>query len=54
MSSRFLEVAVDDVIWENLNMNPYQKKGRIALSWAATLGLIITWAAPGQSPACQS
>ncbi|BGP55330.1 hypothetical protein JCM8202_002170 [Rhodotorula sphaerocarpa] len=46
MSSRFLEVAVDDVIWENLNMNPYQKKGRIALSWAATLGLIITWAAP--------
>lgn len=47
MSSRYLEVAQEDVIWGNLNINPYQQRARYALSWAATIGLIITWSFPG-------
>ncbi|GAA6042266.1 hypothetical protein JCM8097_000605 [Rhodosporidiobolus ruineniae] len=46
MSSRFLEVGVDDVIWGNLNINPYQQRVRYAASWAATIGLIILWSFP--------
>ncbi|GAA5869649.1 hypothetical protein JCM8547_005096 [Rhodosporidiobolus lusitaniae] len=46
MSSRFLEVGQDDVIWGNLNINPYQQRARLAASWAATLGLIILWSFP--------
>ncbi|BGP48047.1 phosphate metabolism protein 7 [Rhodotorula kratochvilovae] len=46
MSARFLEVAQDDVIWGNLNINPYQQRGRLAISWAATIGLIILWSFP--------
>lgn len=46
MSSRYLEVAQADVIWSNLNINPYQQRARYALSWAATIGLIITWSFP--------
>ncbi|BGP15990.1 hypothetical protein JCM10213_005460 [Rhodosporidiobolus nylandii] len=46
MSSRFLEVGQEDVIWGNLNINPYQQRVRYALSWAMTLGLIILWSFP--------
>ncbi|PPQ71906.1 hypothetical protein CVT26_007201 [Gymnopilus dilepis] len=46
MSNRYIEVSPDDVIWSNLNMNPYEQKVRIAISWAATAALIIFWAIP--------
>lgn len=46
MAQRYTNVAPDDVIWSNLNMNPYEARGRTAISWAATLGLIIFWAVP--------
>ncbi|KAF8882504.1 hypothetical protein CPB84DRAFT_1838177 [Gymnopilus junonius] len=46
MSNRYIEVAPDDVIWSNLNLNPYEQKVRIAISWAATAALIIFWAIP--------
>ncbi|GAA5918190.1 hypothetical protein JCM1841_005294 [Sporobolomyces salmonicolor] len=46
MSTRYLEVAQEDVIWGNLNINPYQARGRYVLSWAATVGLIILWSFP--------
>lgn len=42
-------VAPDDVIWSNLNMNPYEARIRSAISWAITIGLIIVWAIPGTS-----
>lgn len=48
MSGRYLEVDQEDVIWSNLNINPYQAKVRFALSWAMTLGLIILWSIPGE------
>jgi calcium permeable stress-gated cation channel len=47
-SLKHVEVAPEDVIWENLVINPYERRVRLALSWAATIGLIIVWAIPGQ------
>ncbi|KAF9568644.1 DUF221-domain-containing protein [Agrocybe pediades] len=46
MSSRYIEVAPQDVIWSNLGLNPYEQKVRLAISYAATAGLIIFWAIP--------
>ncbi|KAK4056830.1 phosphate metabolism protein 7 [Microbotryomycetes sp. JL221] len=46
MAARYLEVAQEDVIWSNLNINPYQAKLRYVASWAATVGLIVGWAFP--------
>ncbi|KAF9239859.1 hypothetical protein BU15DRAFT_87863 [Melanogaster broomeanus] len=46
MSDRFLEVAPDDVLWSNLGMNPYEKRVRMVISYAATAALIIFWAIP--------
>jgi hypothetical protein len=46
MSTRWLEVGEEDVIWANLNINPYQQRLRYAASWAMTLGLIILWSFP--------
>ncbi|KAG6849367.1 hypothetical protein H0H93_009061 [Arthromyces matolae] len=46
MSNKYIEVAPEDVIWSNLSMNPYERKVRVAISWAATAGLIIFWAIP--------
>jgi hypothetical protein len=48
-SSKYIEVAPGDVIWDNLVMNPYERRVRLVLSWAATIGLIIVWAIPGSS-----
>ncbi|KZV65766.1 DUF221-domain-containing protein [Peniophora sp. CONT] len=44
--NKSLEVTPEDIIWDNLGMNPYERKVRMALSWAATLGLIICWSIP--------
>lgn len=46
MADRHLAVDPEDVIWGNLNMNPYEARIRIAISWGITLGLIILWAFP--------
>ena len=51
MSAQSVGVSPDDVIWSNLNMNPYEARIRTAISWAITIGLIIVWAIPGTSPA---
>ena len=48
-SLKYVEVAPEDVIWDNLVINPYERRVRLALSWTATIGLIIVWAIPGQS-----
>ncbi|PPQ67349.1 hypothetical protein CVT24_011532, partial [Panaeolus cyanescens] len=46
MSNRYIEVSPSDVIWANLGLNPYEQKIRMAISYAATAGLIILWAFP--------
>jgi hypothetical protein len=45
-SLKYVEVAPEDVIWDNLVMNPYERRVRSAISWGATIGLIILWAFP--------
>jgi calcium permeable stress-gated cation channel len=48
-SLKYVEVGPGDVIWDNLTLNAYERRVRLALSWAATIGLIIFFALPGQS-----
>jgi hypothetical protein len=48
-SQKYIEVAPDDVIWENLTMNNHNRRIRFALSWVATIGLIFTFSIPGSS-----
>ncbi len=47
MATKTVGVAPEDVVWSNLNMNPYEARIRTAVSWAITVGLIIVWAIPG-------
>jgi calcium permeable stress-gated cation channel len=49
---KYVEVAPDDVIWENLTLSGYERRVRLAISWAATIGIIIVWAIPGRSHLC--
>ena len=51
---KYIEVAPEDVIWENLTMNPYNRRLRTMLSWTATIGLVILWSIPGQSHFAQN
>ncbi|KAI0631057.1 DUF221-domain-containing protein [Trametes polyzona] len=46
MATKNVGVAPEDVVWSNLNMNPYEARIRTAISWAITIGLIIVWAIP--------
>lgn len=46
MAEKFSEVAPADVIFDNLGLNPYEKRVRQAISYAATAGLIILWSIP--------
>ncbi|KAI0819394.1 DUF221-domain-containing protein [Trametes gibbosa] len=46
MATKSVGVAPDDVVWSNLNMNPYEARIRTAVSWAITIGMIIVWAIP--------
>ena len=46
---KHIEVAPEDVIWENLAMNNYERRLRSALSWTVTVGLIFVFSIPSQS-----
>ncbi|KAF8320384.1 DUF221-domain-containing protein [Clavulina sp. PMI_390] len=46
MAARYTDMAPEDVIWSNLNLNPYEAKIRKAISWAATMALVLLWAFP--------
>ncbi|KAI0764620.1 DUF221-domain-containing protein [Trametes elegans] len=46
MATKNVGVAPEDVLWSNLNMNPYEARIRTAIGWAITVGLIIVWAIP--------
>ncbi|KAI7828314.1 hypothetical protein BX661DRAFT_181866 [Kickxella alabastrina] len=43
MNAVSLDVNPDDVIWSNLNMNPYNRRIRGYISSAFTVGLVIAW-----------
>ncbi|KAJ2313289.1 phosphate metabolism protein 7 [Coemansia sp. RSA 2705] len=38
-----LDVNPDDIIWSNLNLNPYDRRIRGYVSLAATVGLVFVW-----------
>ncbi|RPD56035.1 DUF221-domain-containing protein [Lentinus tigrinus ALCF2SS1-6] len=46
MQAKGVGVAPNDVIWGNMNMNPYEARARSAISWGITIGLVIVWAIP--------
>jgi hypothetical protein len=46
MNGKWLDVASEDVIWGNLNMNPFQARIRAVISWAVTIALVVYWALP--------
>lgn len=46
MDNRYVEAHPNDVVWGNLNMNPYERKIRTAIGWAITVGLIAFWTIP--------
>lgn len=46
MTDRFVEVHEENVIFNNLAVSPLQARIRYCLSWAGTLGIIISWSFP--------
>jgi hypothetical protein len=48
MAGHYTEVAPEDVVWSNLNLNPYERKLRLVASYAITLGLVILWTFPSK------
>lgn len=46
MVNRYFEAHPKDIVWANLNVNPYEKKIRTALFWGATWGLVLFWCLP--------
>lgn len=40
MADKYVDVLPQDVIWDNLSMNPYEAKLRMVISYAATAGLV--------------
>jgi len=46
MNGKWLDVASEDVIWANLNMNPLQQRIRALISWGVTIALVVFWALP--------
>lgn len=49
MTVKSVGVAPGDVVWSNLNMNPYEVRIRTAISWAVTISLVIVCIIPGRS-----
>ncbi|KAK9898454.1 DUF221-domain-containing protein [Cystobasidium minutum MCA 4210] len=46
LSTRLINAAPDDVIWDNLNVKAADNKIRKIISWAITIVTIIFWAIP--------
>ncbi|KXN81695.1 hypothetical protein AN958_03942, partial [Leucoagaricus sp. SymC.cos] len=46
MTTKYNEVSPHDVIWANLNLNPYEQKVGYAIFFSATAALIIFWSIP--------
>ena len=46
MNDRYLDAHPNNVVWGNLNMNPYEKKVRTLVFWAITIALVLFWSIP--------
>lgn len=45
-AKRFNEVHPDDIVWENMSLNPNERKVRSILFWVVTWATIIFWIIP--------
>ncbi|CCV00554.1 unnamed protein product [Malassezia sympodialis ATCC 42132] len=46
LAKRYREVHPDDIVWTNMNRNPYERKARTVGFWALTIATIIFWTIP--------
>lgn len=46
LAKRYREVHPDDIVWTNMNMNPYERKLRTIGFWTLTVLTIIFWIIP--------
>ena len=46
MDRRYVEMHPDDVVWKNMNFNPYERKVRTACCWGVTWVTVIFWSIP--------
>ncbi|KAF9653528.1 DUF221-domain-containing protein [Thelephora ganbajun] len=46
MAKKYIDVAPQDIVWDNLSMNPYEAQVRTLISYGITAALIILWAFP--------
>ncbi|KAF8314939.1 DUF221-domain-containing protein [Clavulina sp. PMI_390] len=46
MVDKWIELAPEDVVWENIDDGAIETRGRWILSWMATIGLVILWSFP--------
>ena len=47
MAPRYIQIAPNDIIWENMNVKSYERLGRRGVSFLITSAIIIFWAIPG-------
>lgn len=47
MAPRYIQIAPSDVIWENMNIKPYERFVRRGISLSITAIIIMFWAIPG-------
>ncbi|KAG9099222.1 hypothetical protein FS749_001789 [Ceratobasidium sp. UAMH 11750] len=46
MANKWIEVAQDDIIWDNIDDGAYEVRARYVLSWLLTFGVIAFWFIP--------
>ncbi|KAG8739154.1 hypothetical protein FRC12_016411, partial [Ceratobasidium sp. 428] len=46
MSHKWIEVAPDDIIWDNIDDGAYEVRARFVLSWLLTFAVIAFWFVP--------
>ena len=44
MAKKYIDVAPEDIVWDNLSMNPYESRVRTLISYGATAGLVGSFA----------
>jgi len=46
MYDKWLEAHPKDIVWANLDDGAVEKRGRLVISWLATVGLVLVWVFP--------
>jgi len=46
MTKKYIDVSPEDVVWDNLSMNPYEAQVRTLISYGITAGLVSSYACP--------